>query len=45
MSLSPNYRPAEQAQLDNFGADWVVHYEFGDLGRTVVAVQVEKRTD
>ncbi|KAJ0414163.1 calcium-activated chloride channel-domain-containing protein [Aspergillus carlsbadensis] len=28
MSLSTNYKPAEQAQLDNFGADWVVHYVF-----------------
>ncbi|KAL3448384.1 calcium-activated chloride channel-domain-containing protein [Aspergillus insuetus] len=31
MSLSPNYRPAEQAQLENFGTDWVVHYAFGDI--------------
>lgn len=33
MSLTPNYRPAEQApQLDNFGVDWVVHYQFDDIG-------------
>ncbi|KAL2818684.1 calcium-activated chloride channel-domain-containing protein [Aspergillus granulosus] len=31
MSLTPNYRPADQAQLENFGVDWVVHYEFEDL--------------
>ncbi|KAL4912745.1 calcium-activated chloride channel-domain-containing protein [Aspergillus aurantiobrunneus] len=30
MSLSPSYRPPE-AQLDNFGVDWVVHYEFDDI--------------
>jgi hypothetical protein len=42
MSLSPNYRPAEQAQLENFGVDWVVHWEFSDIGRTVVVVQVEE---
>ncbi|KAL5045922.1 hypothetical protein BDW71DRAFT_197935 [Aspergillus fruticulosus] len=31
MSLSPNYRPPEQAQMDNFGVDWVVHYQFDSI--------------
>ncbi|KAL4997581.1 calcium-activated chloride channel-domain-containing protein [Aspergillus recurvatus] len=31
MSLSPSYRPPEQAQMDNFGVDWVVHYQFDDI--------------
>ncbi|KAL3457106.1 calcium-activated chloride channel-domain-containing protein [Aspergillus heterothallicus] len=33
MSLTPDYKPAEQATplLENFGVDWVVHYEFEDL--------------
>lgn len=33
MSLTPDYRPAEPAaQHDNFGVDWVVHYQFDDIG-------------
>ncbi|KAL4902682.1 hypothetical protein BDW74DRAFT_56486 [Aspergillus multicolor] len=39
MSLSPNYKPPAQgqgqaqaqAELDNFGVDWVVHYQFDDI--------------
>lgn len=32
MSLTPDYRPAEPAaQHDNFGVDWVVHYQFDDI--------------
>ncbi|KAL4874860.1 calcium-activated chloride channel-domain-containing protein [Aspergillus karnatakaensis] len=31
MSLQPNYRPSNQTQLENFGVDWVVHYQFDDI--------------
>ncbi|KAL4932408.1 anoctamin family protein [Aspergillus undulatus] len=31
MSLTPNYRPPEQAHTDNHGVDWVVHYQFEDI--------------
>ncbi|KAL4814951.1 calcium-activated chloride channel-domain-containing protein [Aspergillus spinulosporus] len=41
MSLTPNYRPPEQAQLDNFGVDWVVHYQFEDLGRSTAITEFE----
>ncbi|KAL2866952.1 anoctamin family protein [Aspergillus lucknowensis] len=31
MSLFSSHKPADQAQWDNFGVDWVVHYQFEAL--------------
>ncbi|KAL2832528.1 calcium-activated chloride channel-domain-containing protein [Aspergillus cavernicola] len=31
MSLLLSQRPSDQAELENFGVDWVVHYQFDDV--------------
>ncbi|KAL5340954.1 calcium-activated chloride channel-domain-containing protein [Aspergillus crustosus] len=41
MSLFHTPRPANQAQLDNFGVDWVVHYEFVDIETSQATAEFE----
>lgn len=33
MGLFAGHGALDQAELDNFGVDWVIHYSFEDVGK------------
>ncbi|KAL4943105.1 hypothetical protein BDV06DRAFT_211306 [Aspergillus oleicola] len=45
MSLTPDYRPPEQAHTDNYGVEWVIHYEFGDIDLSKAIEEFESLID